>query len=108
MLKENRKATQRLNRTHKTAYYSHIKIPMSFLSSNASRILFAASGTLSVGSSAYLFRDLADLSQWWLETDRTDVFEVGIVDKSLFCLRKKMFSLTLSLCYFHTDISGSP
>lgn len=47
---------------------------MSF-SNNASRILFAASGAASVASSAYLFRDLADLSQWVLHVDRSEVFE---------------------------------
>ena len=51
---------------------------MSFMAQNGSRILFAASGVASLASSGLLFRDLADLSQWWLKTDRNDVFKVRV------------------------------
>eukprot|EP01083_Nonionella_stella_P036076 98451_1 len=39
------------------------------------RLAFGLTGAAAVGGSAWLFRDLADLSQWWLKTDRHDVFE---------------------------------
>ena len=39
------------------------------------RIAFGATAIGSLGASAWLFRDLADISQWWLKADRHDVFE---------------------------------
>eukprot|EP00567_Pseudictyota_dubia_P003611 CAMPEP_0197442028 /NCGR_PEP_ID=MMETSP1175-20131217/8135_1 /TAXON_ID=1003142 /ORGANISM="Triceratium dubium, Strain CCMP147" /LENGTH=441 /DNA_ID=CAMNT_0042972417 /DNA_START=130 /DNA_END=1455 /DNA_ORIENTATION=- len=39
------------------------------------QIAFGLTGAVSVGTSGWLFRDLADLSQWVLKTDRHDVFE---------------------------------
>lgn len=39
-----------------------------------SRLVFAAGGASSLISSAILFRDLADLSQWYLECDRNNVY----------------------------------
>lgn len=38
------------------------------------QVMFASTGALSLGASAFLFRDLADLSQWVLKADRSDVF----------------------------------
>ena len=39
------------------------------------RIAFGFTGAASLGASAWLFRDLADISQWFLKCDRQDVFE---------------------------------
>ena len=39
------------------------------------RVAFGFTAAGSVGASAWLFRDLADISQWWLKADRHDVFE---------------------------------
>lgn len=39
------------------------------------RVAFAASGAAAIGASGWLFRDLADVSQWVLKADRHDVFE---------------------------------
>eukprot|EP00808_Paulinella_micropora_P003491 g25840.t1 len=39
------------------------------------RIAFALTGAASLGASSFLFRDLADLSQWVVKTERNDVFE---------------------------------
>mmetsp|Transcript_19525 Transcript_19525/g.43483 ORF Transcript_19525/g.43483 Transcript_19525/m.43483 type:complete len:443 (-) Transcript_19525:125-1453(-) len=39
------------------------------------RLAFGLTGAASLGASGWLFRDLADISQWVLKTDRHDVFE---------------------------------
>lgn len=39
------------------------------------RIVFGLTGAASVGTAGWLFRDLADLSQWVLKADRHDIFE---------------------------------
>jgi hypothetical protein len=38
------------------------------------RIAFGLTGVVAVGSSGFLFRDLCDISQWVIKTDRDDVF----------------------------------
>uniref|UniRef100_A0A0G4HAA7 DUF3179 domain-containing protein n=1 Tax=Chromera velia CCMP2878 TaxID=1169474 RepID=A0A0G4HAA7_9ALVE len=38
------------------------------------RVLFGVTGVTAAGASAWLFRDLADLSQWVVKTDRSEVF----------------------------------
>mmetsp|Transcript_96395 Transcript_96395/g.267787 ORF Transcript_96395/g.267787 Transcript_96395/m.267787 type:complete len:438 (-) Transcript_96395:74-1387(-) len=39
-----------------------------------SKVLFGSTGAVAFGASGYVFRDLADLSQWVLKVDRRDVF----------------------------------
>lgn len=39
------------------------------------RLAFGLTGAASLGASSWLFRDLADISQWVLKCDRHDVFE---------------------------------
>lgn len=39
------------------------------------RLAYGLSGATAFGTASWLFRDLADLSQWWLDTDRHGVFK---------------------------------
>mmetsp|Transcript_29374 Transcript_29374/g.40561 ORF Transcript_29374/g.40561 Transcript_29374/m.40561 type:complete len:247 (+) Transcript_29374:2-742(+) len=53
------------------------------------RLFFGLSGALGLGASTWLFRDLADVSQWVLKADRNDVFET-------FRIRHKLAATTVA------------